>query len=79
MTNKERKPEDVKNYIDIYETLRKAVPDGANVLAVMRAAEFLLADCIAAADVTDEVREQTYAAIPDDIRNLVKAFTTKND
>jgi hypothetical protein len=79
MANKERKPEDVKNYIDIYDTLRKAVPDGANVLAVMRAAEFLLADCIASADVTDEVREQTYAAIPDDIRNFVRAFKTKND
>jgi hypothetical protein len=28
MGTKERKPEDVQNYIDIYETLRKAVPDG---------------------------------------------------
>ena len=47
----EKKKEDVQNYIDIYETLRKAVPDGSNVLAVLRAAEFLLADCIASADV----------------------------
>ena len=78
MKAKERKPEDVQNYIDIYEILRKAVPDGANVLAVLRAAEFLLADCIASADVSDEVRELTYAAIPDDIRNFVKAFSNED-
>ena len=70
----EKKKEDVKNYIDIYETLRKTVPDGSNVLAVLRATELLLADCIASADVSDEVREDTYKAIPDDIRNFVKAF-----
>ena len=70
----ERKKEDVMNYIEVYETLRKAVPQGANVLAILRAAEFLMADCIAQADVSDQVREETYAAIPDDIRNFVKAF-----
>lgn len=70
----EYKKEDVQNYIDVYETLRKAVPTGANVLAILRAAEFLMADCIAQADVSDQVREETYAAIPDDIRNFVKAF-----
>ena len=64
----------MQNYLDVYEIIRKAVPAGANVLAVLRAAEFLLADCIASADVSDEVREETYAAIPDDIRNFVKAF-----
>ena len=70
----ERKKEDVMNYIEVYETLRKAVPQGANVLAILRAAEFLMADCIAQADVSDQVREETYASIPDDIRNFVKAF-----
>lgn len=70
----EHKKEDVQNYLDVYEIIRKAVPDNASVLAVLRAAEFLLADCIASADVSDEVREETYAAIPDDIRNFVKAF-----
>ena len=70
----ERKKEDVMNYIEVYETLRKAVPAGANVLAILRAAEFLMADCIAQADVSDQVMEETYAAIHDDIRNFVKAF-----
>lgn len=70
----EHKKEDVRSYLDVYEIIRKSVPDNASVLAVLRAAEFLLADCIASADVSDEVREETYAAIPDDIRNFVKAF-----
>ena len=70
----EHKKEDVQNYLDVYETIRKAVPAGASVLAILRAAEFLMADCIAQANVSDEVREETYAAIPDDIRNFVKAF-----
>ena len=43
-------------------------------MAILRAAEFLMADCIAQANVSDQVREETYAAIPDDIRNFVKAF-----
>ena len=78
MKAKERKPEDVQNYIDIYKIMRKAVPDGANVLAVLRAAEFLLADCIASTNVSDEVRELTYVAIPNDIRNFVKAFSKED-
>lgn len=70
----EHKKEDVQNYLDVYEIIRKAVPAGASVLAILRAAEFLMADCIAQANVSDQVREETYAAIPDDIRNFVKAF-----
>ena len=70
----EHKKEDVQNYLDVYETIRKAVPAGASVLAILRAAEFLMADCIAQANVSDQAREETYAAIPDDIRNFVKAF-----
>lgn len=68
------KREDTQNYIDMYEILRKAVPTEANTLAVMRAAEFLLADCIAQSGVSEQVREETYASIPDDIRIFVKAF-----
>ena len=70
----EHKKEDVQNYLDVYEIIRKAVPADASLLAILRAAEFLLADCIAQANVSDQVREETYAAIPDDIRNFVKAF-----
>ena len=70
----EHKKEDVQNYLDVYEIIRKAVPAGASVLAILRVAEFLMADCIAQANVSDQVREDTYAAIPDDIRNFVKAF-----
>ena len=70
----EHKKEDVQNYLDVYEIIRKAVPAGASVLAILRAAEFLMADCIAQANVSEQVREETYAAIPDDIRNFVKAF-----
>ena len=70
----EHKKEDVQNYLDVYEIIRKAVPTDASLLAILRAAEFLLADCIAQANVSDQVREETYAAIPDDIRNFVKAF-----
>ena len=78
MKENERKPEDVQSYFEIYEILREAVPDGTSVLAVLRAAEFLLADCIAAADVSDEVRDLAYAAIPDDIRNFAKAFSEED-
>ena len=70
----EQKKEDVQTFLDVYEIIRKAVPDNTNVLTVLRAAEFLLADCIASADVSDEIREEAYAAIPDDIRDFVKAF-----
>ena len=70
----EHKKEDVQNYLDVYEIIRKAMPADASLLAILRAAEFLLADCIAQANVSDQVREETYAAIPDDIRNFVKAF-----
>lgn len=70
----EYKKENVQNYLDVYEIIRKAVPAEASLLATLRAAEFLLADCIAQANVSDQVREETYAAIPEDIRNFVKAF-----
>ena len=52
----------------------KKKEDVQNYIDIYETAEFLLADCIASADVSDEVREETYAAIPDDIRNFVKAF-----
>ena len=64
----------VHRYFEVYEAMKKAVPDDNNMLEVMRACEFIIADCIAQSNVGKEVEEQTYKAIADDIRKFTEAF-----
>ena len=68
------KVENVLEYYAIYEKMAAAVPDDANMMAVIRAAEFMIASCIAQAKVDELTKEQTYAAIADDVKNFEKAF-----
>jgi len=44
MANEKKK---VHRYFEVYEAMKKAVPDDNNMLEVMRACEFIIADCIA--------------------------------
>ena len=68
------KKENVHRYFEVYEAMKKAVPDDNNMLEVMRACEFIIADCIAQSNVGKDVEEQTYKAIADDIRKFTEAF-----
>ena len=54
--------------------MKQAVPDDTNMLAVMRACEFIIADCISQANANEELEEKTYKSIADDVRNFVKVF-----
>ena len=71
---KENEKKNVHRYFEVYEAMKKAVPDDNNMLEVMRACEFIIADCIAQSNVGKEVEEQTYKAIADDIRKFTEAF-----
>ena len=71
MANKKK---NVHRYFEVYEAMKKAVPDDSNMLEVMRACEIIIADCIAQSNVGKEVEEQTYKAIADDIRKLTEAL-----
>ena len=64
----------VEEYLRVYECMKQAVPDDTNMLAVMRACEFIIADCISQANANEELEEKTYKSIADDVRNFVKAF-----
>ena len=71
MTNEKK---NVRRYFEVYEAMKNAVPDDNNMLDVMRACEFIIADCIAQSNVGKEVEEQTYKAIADDIRIFTGLF-----
>ena len=64
----------VEEYLRVYECMKQAVPDDTNMLAVMRACEFIIADCVSQANVNEDLEEKTYKSIADDVRNFVKAF-----
>ena len=68
------KRKNVHQYMEVYEAMRNAVPDDNNMLEVIRAAEFIIADCIAQSNVGKEVEEKTYKAIADEIRQLTAPF-----
>ena len=72
MAKDERK--NVHRYMEVYDAMKKAVPDDNNMLEVMRACEFIIADCIAQSNVGKDIEEQTYKAIADDIRRFTEAF-----
>ena len=72
MANENKK--NVHRYFEVYEAMKKAAPDDSNVLEVIRASEFIIADCIAQSNGGKEVEEKTYKAIADDIRKFTEAF-----
>lgn len=66
--------ENIQRIYDLYDIMRKSIPDEYNMLEVIRAAEFILADCIAQSGVSDEVKEKTFASIPEDVKAFEKTF-----
>lgn len=64
---------DVVEYFNIFERMSQAV-HGENMLAIMRAAELMIANCIAQARVDERTKEQTYASVADDVRRFVDVF-----
>ena len=66
--------ENVHRYFEVYEAMKQGVPDDNNTLEVIRACEFIIADCIVQSNVGKEVEEQTYKAIAEDIRKFTEAF-----
>lgn len=70
----ENEKKNVQRYFEVYEAMRKAVPDDNNMLEVIRACELMIADCIAQSKVGKEVTERTYQAIADDIKKFVETL-----
>ena len=68
------KPESTSEYVKVFEILRKAVPEGTSVLSIIRATEFMLADCIAQGKLDNEQKEQFCKLMAEDVMNFVKAF-----
>lgn len=65
----------VKRYMALFEIISDVIPvDEYSMLDIMRAAEFLIADCIAQAGVSVEIEEKTYKFITEDIKNFAQAF-----
>ena len=54
--------------------MKMAVPDDSNILEVIRACEFIIADAIAQSNSSEEHDEQSFKAIADDIRRFTRAF-----
>ena len=67
------KVENVLEYYAIYEQMAAAVPDDANMIAVIRAAELLIADCICQTKV-NKASEQTYADIAENVRKFTESM-----
>jgi len=61
-------------YFELYDAMRNAVPDDNNMLEVLRAAEMIIADCIAQSNFDKEREERAYKAIANDIRKFAEAF-----
>ena len=66
--------EEVLEYYSIFEKMVKAVPDDANLMATIRAAEFLIAYCIAQANVDKPTKEKIYAHLPEIVKYHVEEF-----
>ena len=66
--------ENIQRIYDLYDIMRKSIPDEYNMLEVIRAAEFILADCIAQSGVSDKIKEKTFESIPKDIKAFEKTF-----
>ena len=72
MTDEKR---NVHKYMALFYILADAIPtEEYNMLDIMRACEFIIADCIAQSNVSKEVEEKTYASIAEDIKNFATSF-----
>ena len=68
------KVENVLEYYAIYEKMAEAVPDDANMMAVIRAAEFMIANCISQTKLTAVDREKVYDSITEDVKRFVESM-----
>lgn len=66
------KKERLHRCFEIFDAMRDAVPKGSNVKDVIRGAEIVIADCIAQSYVGDDVDEEIYKIIADDIKLSVE-------
>ena len=70
-----RTKENVQGYIDLYEKLKKvAAAEGNDLLTTIRAAEFLIADCMSQVEVGDGVMKEALESMSKDVENFIKAF-----
>ena len=58
----------------VYEIINQAIPDDANTLEVLRAAEIIIADCIIQLNASKENEEKIYKCIVEDIKNMTESF-----
>jgi hypothetical protein len=72
--SKEVKKENVQRWFDVYEAMKNAVPDDNKMLEVVRAAEFVIADCLAQSNVGTEIDDCVYQAIAKDIKRFAEYF-----
>ena len=65
----------IKKYMALFNILGNAIPtEEYSILDIMRACEFIIADCIAQSNVSKELEEKTYASIAEDIANFATTF-----
>lgn len=65
----------VKRYLALFDIIADIIPtEEYSMLDIMRAAEFLIADCIAQASTSVEIEEKTYKVVAEDIKNFAQAF-----
>lgn len=72
MTNEKR---NVHKYMALFYIIADAIPtEEYSMLDIMRACEFVIADCIAQSNASKDIEEKTYASIAEDIKNFATAF-----
>lgn len=65
----------VQKYMALFNIIADAIPtEEYSMLDIMRACEFVIADCIAQSNVSKDIEEKTYASIAEDIKNFATAF-----
>ena len=72
MTNEGK---NIHKYMALFDIIYDAIPtEEYSILDIMRACEFVIADCIAQSNVSKDIEEKTYASIAEDIKNFATAF-----
>ena len=67
--------ENIHKYMALFDIISDAIPtEEYSMLDIMRACEFIIADCIAQSNVSKELEEKTYASIAEDIKNFTTSF-----
>ena len=65
----------IHKYMALFHIIADAIPtEEYSMLDIMRACEFIIADCIAQSNVSKELEEKTYASIAEDIKNFATTF-----